>query len=310
MNRHSWAAMVSIISILVVSFPVQSQIGGWDVGIDFPQEDDSNPFPVKEDGSVSIDFFVYNEELLPITVEFGYEIPFDGEGDGPESENIAAGGNKTFTLEVTGIDVWAHQADSKEEFKISVTLVSRASIPQPLPETKEATGELQIPRVYSLEVDVSDPVGPMNSGSEMSLQITVKNIGNVGDRVGSIEVSDNCPLLTTDNGLEILTTRDIQSGQSTSASILITASQSHPQRNCDVEVAVSSNGAANSGGSEISKDEARITVEPPPANQEDPQDPEGPEDTIEIVSSNLPFISPILTVFLLLLAAIGTRKME
>ena len=101
-----------------------------------------------------------------------------------------------------------------------------------------------------------------------------------------------------------------RSGQSTSASILITASQSHPQRNCDVEVAVSSNGAANSGGSEISKDEARITVEPPPANQEDPQDPEGPEDTIEIVSSNLPFISPILTVFLLLLAAIGTRKME
>ena len=161
MNRHSWAAMVSIISILAVSFPVQSQIGGWDVGIDFPQEDDSNPFPVKEDGSVSIDFFVYNEELLPITVEFGYEIPFDGEGDGPESENIAAGGNKTFTLEVTGIDVWAHQADSKEEFKISVTLVSRASIPQPLPETKEATGELQIPRVYSLEVDaVLKPLKP------------------------------------------------------------------------------------------------------------------------------------------------------
>ncbi|MED5273427.1 MAG: hypothetical protein VX865_00390, partial [Candidatus Thermoplasmatota archaeon] len=220
----------------------------------------------------------------------------------------AAGGNKTFTLVISGIDVWAYQADSKEDFTISVTLVSRASIPQPLPETKEASGELQIPRVYSLEVDISDPVGPMNSGSEMSLQVTVSNLGNVVDRVGSVEVSDNCPLLSTDNGLEILTTRDIQSGQSSSANILITASQSHPQRNCDVEVIISSNGATNSGGSEISEDEARITIEPPPADQEEPDETEGPEDTVEIVSSNLPFMGPMLTVSLVLLAAIGSRK--
>ena len=308
MKRYRMAVTVTIISLLIASTPAQSQIGGWDVGIDFPQDDDSNPFSVNEDGAATVDFFVYNDELLPITVEFEYEIPFDGEGDGPESENIAAGGNKTFTLVISGIDVWAYQADSKEDFTISVTLVSRASIPQPLPETKMASGELQIPRVYSLEVDISDPVGPMNSGSEMSLQVTVSNLGNVVDRVGSVEVSDNCPLLSTDNGLEILTTRDIQSGQSSSANILITASQSHPQRNCDVEVIISSNGAANSGGSEISEDEARITIEPPPANQEEPDETEGPEDTVEIVSSNLPFMGPVMTISLALFAAIGSRK--
>ena len=308
MKRYRMAVTVTIISLLIASTPAQSQIGGWDVGIDFPQDDDSNPFSVNEDGAATVDFFVYNDELLPITVEFEYEIPFNGEADGPESENIASGGNKSFTLAITGIDVWAHQADSKEDFTISVTLVSRASIPQPLPETKMASGELQIPRVYSLEVDVSDPVGPMNAGSEMSLQVTVRNNGNVNDRVGSIEVSDNCPLLTTDNGLDILTTRDIQSGQKTEASITISASQSHPQRNCDVEVTISSNGAANTGGSDISHDEVRITVEPPPANEEQPEEPDDPNQTVEIVSSNLPFASPILTISMLILAVFSVKS--
>ncbi len=308
MKRYRMAVTVTIISLQIASTPAQSQIGGWDVGIEFPQDDDSNPFQVREDGSVSVEFFVYNDELLPITVEFGYEIPFDGEGDGPESENIAAGGNKTFTLVISGIDVWAYQADSKEDFTISVTLVSRASIPQPLPETKMASGELQIPRVYSLEVDVSDPVGPMNAGSEMSLQVTVRNNGNVNDRVGSIEVSDNCPLLTTDNGLDILTTRDIQSGQKTEASIMVSASQSHPQRKCDLEVTISSNGAANTGGSDISHDEARITVEPPPANEEQPEEPDDPNQTVEIVSSNLPFTGPMLTISMLILAVFSVKK--
>ena len=308
MKRYRMAVTVTIISLLIASTPAQSQIGGWDVGIDFPQDDDSNPFSVNEDGAATVDFFVYNDELLPITVEFEYEIPFDGEGDGPESENIAAGGNKTFTLVISGIDVWAYQADSKEDFTISVTLVSRASIPQPLPETKMASGELQIPRVYSLEVDVSDPVGPMNAGSEMSLQVTVRNNGNVNDRVGSIEVSDNCPLLTTDNGLDILTTRDIQSGQKTEASITISASQSHPQRKCDLEVTISSNGAANTGGSDISNDEARITVEPPPANEEQPEEPDDPNQTVEIVSSNLPFTGSMLTISMLILAVFSVKK--
>jgi len=251
---------------------------------------------------------VYNDELLPITVEFQYDIPFEGEADGPESENIASGGNKSFTLAISGIDVWAFQADTKEEFMITVTLVSRASIPQPLPESKEASGELQIPRVYGLNVDVSDPVGPMNAGSEMSLQVTVNNIGNVNDRVGSVEVSDNCPLLTTDNGLDVLTTKDIQPGQGTVASIMISASQSHPQRNCDVEVTISSNGATNTGGSEISHDEVRITVEPPPVNEEQPEDPDDPDDPVEIVSSNLPFASSIFTILVVVLSAVSVKN--
>ena len=116
-----------------------------------------------------------------------------------------------------------------------------------------------IPTLYDLEISISEPVGPMKSGAEMTLVVVVRNLGNAPDRVGSVEISDNCPLLTT-SSLDELTSRDIQNG--VSSPLVITASQSHPQRNCEVEVVISSNGATNSGGSAIASDSVRVTVEP------------------------------------------------
>tara|TARA_B100001778_G_scaffold100786_1_gene82255 strand:+ start:1547 stop:2413 length:867 start_codon:yes stop_codon:yes gene_type:complete len=273
---------------------------GWDLGIDYPQEDEDEPFKLNNGGSVIVSFFVSNDELLPITVDFTYEVPFEGEFDGPESETIGAGNNKTFSLSISGIDVRDNPAETTEEFSITAILVSRGSVPQPIPDSRTGTGELIIPTIYDLEVRISEPVGPMNSGSEMTLAVYVENLGNVMDRVGSVEVSDNCPLLTVSNDLD--TTKDIVAGNIYSSPIVIAASQSHPQRNCDVEVMISSNGATNSGGSEFAEDSVRVSVESPPTNQEDPESPDDNEDIIEeVVSSNLSFVGilPILSVILL-----------
>jgi hypothetical protein len=275
--------------LLACAAPVQGQLGSWELGIDYPQDNEDVPFRVGTDGGVAIQFFVNNEELVDIGVEFDYEIPFGGEADGPESETIGAGDNKSFTLTVSGIDVWSHAADSKEEFTILATLVSRAGLPITLPgEGQEAGGELKIPTIYSLEVDISDPIGPMNAGTDVILTVTVTNKGNVQDKVGEIEVSDNCPLLTTDNGLDSLMTSNIGSGQSTEANLIATASESHPRRNCKIEVSVSSNGAMNSGGSEIVDDDTTVTVEPPLDEPEENNNPEDTSDPVEVVSSSLP----------------------
>ena len=136
----------------------------------------------------------------------------------------------------------------------------------------------------------------------MTLQVLVGNLGNAVDRVGSVEISDNCPLLTT-SSLDELTSRDIQSG--ISSPLVITASQSHPQRNCEVEVEISSNGATNSGGSVRASDSIRVTVEPPPVNEEEPDDQGGNEDDMidEVVSSNLPNTGVFLTVLMILISA-------
>tara|TARA_Y100000991_G_C21973029_1_gene350550 strand:+ start:2696 stop:3568 length:873 start_codon:yes stop_codon:yes gene_type:complete len=275
---------------------------GWDLGIDYPQEDEDEPFKLNNRGSVIVSFFVSNDELLPITVDFTYEVPFEGEFDGPESETIGAGNNKTFSLTIMNVQVGDFSAEATEEFSITGTLVARGSVPQLIPDSREGLGQLQIPTIHSLIATLSEPVGPMNSGSDMTLTLEVKNLGNVVDRVGSVEVSDNCPLLTTDSGLDSLTTKDIPIGGQIQGSLTVTASQSHPQRNCDIEVTISSNGATNSGGSEMSESNVRVSVEPPPTNQEDPESPDDNEDIIEeVVSSNLSFVGilPILSVILL-----------
>jgi len=258
------------------------------LGIEYPQDNEDVPFNVGTDGGVAIQFFINNEELVDIGIEFDYEIPFGGEADGPESENIGAGDNKSFTLTVSGIDVWSFAADSKEEFTISATLVTRAGLPISLPgEGQDAVGDLKIPTIYSIEVDITDPVGPMNAGSDVILKVTVTNSGNVQDKVGEIEVSDNCPLLTTDNGLDSLMTSNIAPGQSVETNLIATASESHPRRNCKIEVSVSSNGAMNSGGSEIAEDDTTLTVEPPLVEPEE-DDSTGDSDPVEVVSSSLP----------------------
>ena len=285
-----------------LSMSQQPSPPGWDLGIDYPQEDEDEPFKLNNRGSVIVSFFVSNDELLPITVDFTYEVPFEGEFDGPESETIGAGNNKTFSLTIMNVQVGDFSAEATEEFSITGTLVARGSVPQLIPDSREGLGQLQIPTIHSLIATLSEPVGPMNSGSDMTLTLEVKNLGNVVDRVGSVEVSDNCPLLTTDNGLDSLTTKDIPIGGQIQGSLTVTASQSHPQRNCDIEVTVSSNGATNSGGSEMSESNVRVSVEPPPTNQEDPESPDDNEDIIEeVVSSNLSFVGilPILSVILL-----------
>ena len=185
---------------------------GWDLGIDYPQEDEDEPFKLNNGGSVIVSFFVSNDELLPITVDFTYEVPFEGEFDGPESETIGAGNNKTFSLTIMNIQVGDFSAEATEEFSITGTLVARGSVPQLIPDSREGLGQLQIPTIHSLKATLSEPVGPMNSGSDMTLTLEVKNLGNVVDRVGSVEISDNCPLLTTDNGLDSMTTKDIPIG--------------------------------------------------------------------------------------------------
>ena len=285
-----WVLSVGVaLFLLICAAPVQGQLGSWELGIDYPQDNEDVPFAVGTDGGVSIQFFINNEELADIGVEFDYEIPFGGEADGPESETIGAGDNKSFTLTISDIDVWSYAADSKEEFTISATLVSRAGLPISLPgEVQEAGGNLKIPTIYSLEVDISDPVGAMNAGSDIILTVTVTNRGNVQDKVGEVEVSDNCPLLTTDNGLDSLMISNIGAGQTAEANLIATASESHPRRNCKIEVSVSSNGAMNSGGSEIADDDTTVTVEPPLVADEENNDPDDSNNPVEIVSSSLP----------------------
>jgi len=267
----------------------QPELGNWELGIKYIADDDSNPFLINEDGERVIEFYVHNTQMFEIEVSFVYEIPFDGEGDGPESEKIQAGENETFTLTIENIDVFDFAANSVEEMKITASLVTRAGVQVLIPENQEAMADLKIPTIYSILVDIDDPVGPMNAGTDMILRVSVTNKGNIKDKVGEIDLSDNCPLLTLDNGLDKLLVTDLEKDNSANADLKITASQSHPRKNCKLEISVHSNGAMNAGASKISEDETSITVEPPlskPTEDDQNSDEEG--SVTEVVDTNLP----------------------
>lgn len=267
----------------------QPELGNWELGIKYIADDDSMPFLLNEDGERVIEFYVHNTQMFEIEVSFTYDIPFDGEDDGPESEKIQAGENETFSLAIENIDVYNFAANTEEEMKITASLVTRAGVQVLIPENQEAIADIKIPTIFSISVDIDDPVGPMNAGTDMILRVTVSNNGNIKDKVGEIDLSDNCPLMTLDNGLEKLLITDLEKDQSTSADLKITASQSHPRKNCKLEITVHSNGAMNAGSSKITDDETSITVEPPlskPTGNEEDTDDE--ESITEVVDTNLP----------------------
>ena len=275
--------------VIISSAQEQPELGNWELGIKYIGDDDSNPFLINEDGERVIEFYVHNTQMFEIEVSFTYEVPFDGVEDGPESEKIQAGENETFSLVIEDIDVYNFAANSEEEMKITASLVTRAGVQVLIPENQEAMADLKIPTIYSISVDIDDPVGPMNAGTDMILRVTVTNNGNIKDKVGEIDLSDNCPLMTLDNGLDKLLITDLEKDNSANADLKITASQSHPRKNCKLEITVHSNGAMNAGSSKISEDETSVTVEPPlskPADNEENSDEE--ESITEVVDTNLP----------------------
>ena len=280
-----------ITAIIIATIPnsmaqPEPSLGNWELGIEYPDEDDSNPFVVSEAGMASITMFVDNQGLLSVKVAFVYEFPFDAEIIGaPEDATIEPGNNDSFTIMVRGIDVYEIDAGKIESFTITANLQERNGMPVIIPESQEKIGDLEIPEIFLLNVEIADPVGPMNSGTDAILKVTVTNEGNSRDKVRELEVTDDCPLMTTGSGLDALLTRNIEKGGKTTADLKVTASESHPQRNCRVEVTVASDGA---DGSQLSTDFTRITVEQPPTNNQDPDDPDDDEDPVEVVTSNLP----------------------
>ena len=125
----------------------------------------------------------------------------------------------------------------------------------------------------------------MNAGSDTILTVTVRNDGNAQDGVAEVDVRDDCPLLTTDNGLNALLSGNIESGRSKDADLKVTASESHPKRHCDITISVTSK---RNGASGASEDEVRVTVEPPPTGDSSSGGQDNDvSDTEDSIESNL-----------------------
>ncbi len=305
--------ILSVIAMMLISFTPSTiaqpdpSIGNWELGIDYPDEDESNPFVVNVNGHTMVNFWVANDGLVNIKVSFEFEAPWEAQFSGPETMTVGAGSNVSASLVFAGIDVYSIDAKTKAAFSITANLEERSGVPAVIPESQEKTGDLEIPEIFQLKVDIADPVGPMNAGTDSILRVTVTNEGNARDKVREIEITDDCPLMTTDEGLDVLLSRNLEKGAGTTADLKVMASESHPARKCRIEVTVASDGA---DGTQLSTDYTRVTVETTPTKPDDPDDPEEPSDPVEVVTSNLPApgISVVLSILIGALIARSSRR--
>lgn len=276
------------LSLFVTTSASAQELDSWELGINYPGEDSTNPFLLSDEGSVKVEFFVENSGLTEITVEFEFNIPFSGNHEAPEGETISAGSNESFDLKISGIDVLSQDAEKKEKFSITATITARQGVPDPLSSPQKREGDLEIPSIFDLSVEIAEPFGPMNAGSDTILTVTVKNNGNAQDGVGEVDVKDDCPLLSTDNGLDSLLSGNIEAGGEKDANLKVTASESHPKRHCDITVTVTSKREMTGGGNAIAEGEVRVTVEPPPSGDSGSSNQGGVNsDTEDSVESNL-----------------------
>ena len=301
--------VILALSLFSATPTTAQELESWELGINYPGEDSTNPFLLSSEGSAKVEFFVENSGLTDITVEFEFSIPFSGKHEAPEGETISAGSNESFDLKISGIDALTHDAEKKEKFSITATITARQGVPDPLSSSQNREGDLEIPSIFDLTVDITEPFGPMNAGSDTILTVTVTNNGNAQDGVGEVDVKDDCPLLSTDDGLDLLLSGNIEAGKEKDADLRVTASESHPKRHCDITVTVTSKREMGGGGNAVAEDEVRVSVEPPPSEDSGSGSQEGGgSSTEDSVESNLPAPGIIVTLSGLLVALIFPRE--
>ena len=102
-SRFASILLGAILALAIFSTSPSSaqELDSWELGINYPGEDSTNPFLLSDEGSVKVEFFVENSGLVEISVEFAYDIPFGGEHAGPDSDTIPAGTNETYDLEIS-----------------------------------------------------------------------------------------------------------------------------------------------------------------------------------------------------------------
>ena len=282
---------------------------GWEMGLvysDGASEDD--PFQLEE-GETSIRFWIRNDNLAgDIDVALDYDSSSDATLNGEETVTVGSASNDTFTLKLSNLDLWSVSAGTVYDFEINGQLTSWGLAPVVAPvSSQNIDGEVVVPELHRWQIEITEIEHKISAGTEFNLQVDFRNIGNTADKLQSVSIEDDCPVLSHDDDEfgDDLTGRLTQPSESISTSIVFDASSTHPTRLCEIEITVRSTGVANGGlGDSSNKGETVVNVEARPVGAQidqddaDVGDDDGPQNQEQVTSDNF-------LVFPNLLAPIG-----
>jgi len=322
--------VLSAIMLLALSptTPVEAQEVptpvGWEMGLvysDGASEDD--PFQLEED-ETTIRFWVRNDNLAgDIHVAFDYDSSSSAFLEGETHTTVGSGSNDTFTLKFTKpsnglFDLWSIPAGTIYDFEIYGELSSVGPghdwfhAPAQIRPSQTIDGEVVVPELHRWEVDITEIEHTISAGTEFNLQVDFRNIGNTADKLQSVSIEDDCPVLSSgdDEFEDGLTGTLTQPKESISTSIVFDASSTHPTRLCEIEITVRSTGVANGGlGDSSNKGETVVNVEARPVGAQIDQDDadvgdnDGPQNQEQVTSDNFLVFPNLLTPIGIALAA-------
>ena len=269
---------------------------GWEMGLVYADgASEDNPF-ILEEGETTIRFWIRNDNLAgDIDVALDYDSSSSATLSGEETVTVGSASNDTFTLKMSDLDLWSIPSGTTYDFEIEGQLVSWGLAPIVAPVSNQnIDGEVMVPELYRWEVDITEIEHTISAGTEFNLQVDLRNVGNTADKLQSVSIKDDCPVLSSDDDFgDGLTGTLTQPSESISTSIVFDASSTHPTRLCEIEVTARSSGVANGGlGDSSNKGETVVSVEARPVgaqvdqDEADVGDNDGPQNQDQVTRDN------------------------
>ena len=286
---------------------------GWEMGLVYADgASEDNPF-ILEEGETTIRFWIRNDNLAgDIDVALDYDSSSSATLSGEETVTVGSASNDTFTLKMSDLDLWSIPSGTTYDFEIEGQLVSWGLAPIVAPVSNQnIDGEVMVPELYRWEVDITEIEHTISAGTEFNLQVDLRNVGNTADKLQSVSIKDDCPVLSSDDDFgDGLTGTLTQPSEFISTSIVFDASSTHPTRLCEIEVTARSSGVANGGlGDSSNKGETVVNVEARPVgaqvdqDEADVGDNDGPQNQEQVTSDNFLVFPNLLTPIGIALAA-------
>ena len=226
---------------------------------------------------------------------------------GPETISVSANSNDTFVIKFSPID----DDDTREynpDNSSTLTITAEEKVGDTSASTQDIEGDVSVPRVFDLRPTVTLPDETLHAGSWIDISTQLVNNGNARDAVKEASVQfRSCPHLSM-MGLDelantLVETTDAQSGKDVFASLRLEASESQPNRVCEITLSLTSEGDAASRS--VTFELEVMAVEVDDSSQESPQtDDEEETNSLSQESNSLPWAGGIELLTLIGLASL------
>ena len=256
--------------------------------------------------------YVENNRMGQLELDLSYEfdswVPFTFSG--PDAISVSANTNDTFTIKFSSID----DGDTREynpDNSSTLTITADEKVGDTSASTQEIEGDVSVPRVFDLRPIVTLPEETLHAGSWIEISTQLVNNGNARDAVKEATVQfRSCPHLSM-IGLEelpntLVETTDAQNGKDVFATLRLEASESQPNRVCEVTLSLTSEG--DDASRSVTFELEVMAVEANDSPQNTPQTDDGEEgNSLSQESNSLPWAGGIELLLLIGLASYVQR---